>query len=58
MTITLRPGSTVMFTGDSITELRRPADEDPFGCGYPLRVAGEWCFRHPDRPMTWLNSGL
>jgi lysophospholipase L1-like esterase len=56
MTITLRPGSTVLFTGDSITDLRRPVDEDRAGCGYPLRIAGEWCFRHPDRPVTWLNT--
>jgi lysophospholipase L1-like esterase len=56
MTITLRPGSTVMFTGDSITDLRRPVDEDRSGCGYPLRIAGDWCFRNPDRPVTWLNT--
>jgi hypothetical protein len=56
MTITLRPGNTVLFTGDSITDLRRPVDEDRAGCGYPLRIAGEWCFRHPDRPVTWLNT--
>ncbi|MDT7796580.1 MAG: hypothetical protein QOI78_13, partial [Actinomycetota bacterium] len=35
MTITLKPTSTVMFTGDSITDR----------CGYPALVAGEWCFR-------------
>jgi lysophospholipase L1-like esterase len=45
-----------MFTGDSITDLRQPGDEDRFGCGYPLRIAGDWCFRHPDRPVTWLNT--
>lgn len=45
-----------MFTGDSITDLRRPVDEDRSGCGYPLRIAGDWCFRHPDRPVTWLNT--
>jgi hypothetical protein len=22
-----------------------------------VRVAGEWGLRHPDRPVTWLNSG-
>jgi len=55
MTITLRPGTTVMFTGDSITDLWRPDGEDRYG--YPLRIAGEWCFRHPDRPIAWLNTG-
>ncbi|SDW96935.1 Lysophospholipase L1 [Saccharopolyspora shandongensis] len=56
MTITLRPGSTVLFTGDSITDCQRLASEEGLGFGYPLRVAGEWGFRHPDRPVTWLNT--
>ncbi|MFG2832475.1 GDSL-type esterase/lipase family protein [Streptomyces sp. NPDC048434] len=58
MTITVRPGSTVMFTGDSITDCQRLESEDGLGLGYPLRVAGEWGFRHPDRPVTWLNSAI
>lgn len=48
MTITLRPGSTVMFTGDSITE----------SAGYSLHIAGEWGLRHPECPVTWLNTGV
>ncbi|MFI6048991.1 SGNH/GDSL hydrolase family protein [Streptomyces violascens] len=58
MTITVRPGSTVMFTGDSITDCQRVESEDGLGFGYPLRVAGEWGLRHPDRPVTWLNTGI
>lgn len=58
MTITLRPGTTVMFTGDSITDSQRLESEDGLGFGYPLRIAGEWGFRHPDRPVIWLNSGI
>ncbi|GGR10197.1 SGNH/GDSL hydrolase family protein [Streptomyces netropsis] len=58
MTITLRPGATVVFTGDSITDSRRSESEDGLGSGYPLRVAGEWGLRHPDRPVTWLNSAI
>ncbi|GES32454.1 SGNH/GDSL hydrolase family protein [Streptomyces angustmyceticus] len=58
MTITIRPGSTVMFTGDSITDCQRLASEDGLGFGYPLRVAGEWGLRSPDRPVTWLNTGI
>ncbi|MER8105600.1 GDSL-type esterase/lipase family protein [Kitasatospora sp. NPDC094016] len=57
MTITIRPGSTVMFTGDSITDCQRQQSEDGLGYGYPLRVAGEWGLRHPERPVTWLNTG-
>lgn len=58
MTITLRPGSTVLFTGDSITDSQRNESEDGLGFGYPLRIAGEWGLRHPDRPVTWLNSAI
>ncbi|MEV0231593.1 SGNH/GDSL hydrolase family protein [Nonomuraea sp. NPDC050786] len=58
MTITLRAGSTVMFTGDSITDCGRLESEDGLGSGYPLRIAGEWGLRHPDRAVTWLNSGI
>ncbi|WP_327673978.1 SGNH/GDSL hydrolase family protein [Kitasatospora sp. NBC_00458] len=58
MTITLRPGATVMFTGDSITDGLRLDSADGLGFGYPLRVAGEWGLRHPDRPVTWLNTGI
>ncbi|MFI5643119.1 SGNH/GDSL hydrolase family protein [Kitasatospora sp. NPDC051705] len=56
MTIAIRPGSTVMFTGDSITDCRRRESEDGLGYGYPLLVAGAWGHRHPDRPVTWLNT--
>ncbi|SHG27714.1 GDSL-type esterase/lipase family protein [Streptoalloteichus hindustanus] len=58
MTVTLRRGSTVVFTGDSITDSQRLESEDGLGFGYPLRIAGEWGFRHPDRPVTWLNTGV
>ncbi|MGW8975153.1 SGNH/GDSL hydrolase family protein [Streptomyces platensis] len=58
MTIIVRPGSTVMFTGDSITDCQRLESEDGLGFGYPLRIAGEWGLRHPDRPVTWLNSAI
>ncbi|MFE7541039.1 SGNH/GDSL hydrolase family protein [Streptomyces platensis] len=58
MTITVRPGSTVMFSGDSITDCQRLESEDGLGFGYPLRIAGEWGLRHPDRPVTWLNSAI
>lgn len=58
MTITLRKGSTVLFTGDSITDRQRTDSEDGLGFGYPLRVAGEWGLRHPERAMTWLNSAI
>ncbi len=58
MTITLRPGTTVMFTGDSITDGCRLDSEDGLGFGYPRGVADEWRLRHPDRPVTWLNTGI
>ncbi|MGW1840413.1 SGNH/GDSL hydrolase family protein [Streptomyces sp. BBFR2] len=58
MTLTLRPGTTVMFTGDSITDGGRRQTGDGLGTGYPLHVAGAWGLHHPDRPVTWLNTGV
>jgi lysophospholipase L1-like esterase len=58
MPITLKPHSTVMFTGDSITDCHRLDTDEPLGYGYPLRVAGQWGLLHPDRPVRWLNSGI
>ncbi|MFH8750600.1 SGNH/GDSL hydrolase family protein [Streptomyces rimosus] len=58
MTMNLRPGSTVLFTGDSITDCGRRGSEAGLGSGYPLIIAGEWGLRHPDRPVTWLNTGI
>lgn len=58
MTIALRPGSTVMFTGDSITDCQRLDSDERLGFGYPLRIAGEWGLRHPNRNVTWLNSAI
>jgi lysophospholipase L1-like esterase len=58
MTITLRPGSAVMFTGDSITDCQHLEIEQPLGWGYPLRVAGDWGYRHPERQISWHNSGI
>lgn len=52
--MTITPGSTVVFAGDSITDCQRLDSED--GLGYPLRIAGEHAFRHPDRRVTWLNT--
>jgi lysophospholipase L1-like esterase len=58
MAITLKAGSTVMFTGDSITDCHRTDTEESLGFGYPLHVAGQWGLAHPDRPVRWLNSGI
>jgi lysophospholipase L1-like esterase len=58
MPITLKPGSTVMFTGDSITDCHRRDTDESLGYGYPLRIAGQWGLLHPDRPVRWLNSGI
>ncbi|MFF4393758.1 MULTISPECIES: hypothetical protein [unclassified Streptomyces] len=50
MTLTLRPESTVMFIGDSITDSGRREGDQPLGHGYALRIVGDWGLRHPDRP--------
>lgn len=48
----------MVFTGDSIADCQRLESEDGLGFGYPLRITGEWGLRHPDRPVTWLNTGI
>ncbi|SDT35165.1 SGNH/GDSL hydrolase family protein [Microlunatus soli] len=58
MTIIVRSGTRVMFTGDSITDCRRLDTDNPLGYGYPLRVAGQWDLAHPDRSPVWMNSGI
>ncbi|MDR1512967.1 MAG: SGNH/GDSL hydrolase family protein [Propionibacteriaceae bacterium] len=58
MAIELRPGCTVMFTGDSITDCGRLLADEPLGYGYPVRVAGQWGFKHPTRDVNWLNTGV
>lgn len=48
-----------MFTGDSITDChRRDVEDQPLGYGYPLFVSALWGLAHPDRPITWLNTGV
>jgi lysophospholipase L1-like esterase len=54
----LEHSSTILFTGDSITDCERGATENPLGYGYPLRVAGAWDSARPDSRIRWLNTGL
>lgn len=59
MTIRIADGETVMFTGDSITDVWRMAPVDnPLGHGYPLFVVGRHGVRRPNSGITWLNSGV
>lgn len=58
MTLRLPAGSTVMFTGDSITDCHRLDTDEPLGYGYPLHVAGRFGAAHPERGIRWLNSGI
>ena len=58
MTITIDPGSTVLFTGDSITDCQRGATDNALGYGYPSRVAGAWGVAHSDKPVTFVNTGI
>ncbi|MER7243401.1 SGNH/GDSL hydrolase family protein [Kribbella sp. NPDC000426] len=56
--IVLADGARVMFTGDSITDCHRRDTDNPLGYGYPLRIAGQWGLRQPDRRPVWLNTGI
>jgi lysophospholipase L1-like esterase len=58
VTITLESGSTVLFTGDSITDCQRGDTDNALGYGYPLRAAGGWGAAHPERGIRFLNTGI
>lgn len=59
MTLTLTPGSTVLFIGDSITDCRRDRDNpDDLGQGYASMAAGWYAARRPGERIRFLNRGI
>ncbi|GAB3563994.1 SGNH/GDSL hydrolase family protein [Spelaeicoccus albus] len=58
--VPIDPTSTVVFTGDSITDCgrRTAAEECPLGSGFPLLVAAEWAAKHPAAAPNWVNTGV
>ncbi|MEV0385761.1 hypothetical protein [Nonomuraea sp. NPDC050643] len=58
MTITLRPGSTVVFAGESTTDCQRLPERGRPRARLPLRIAGEWGPRRPVSRRFSLKQGV
>lgn len=57
--ITIKPNSTLLFIGDSITDVdRNRADHLDLGRGYPMLVASYLLNRYPAHDLTILNRGV
>ena len=60
----LKPGSTVLFQGDSITDCgrnRETSNEKPgneLGQGYPAKIAAIWEILFPGSGVRFLNRGI
>jgi lysophospholipase L1-like esterase len=59
MTVPIRPGSTVLFIGDSITDAGRDRDDpDSLGSGYAALAAGWFTASNPGHRVRFLNRGI
>ena len=55
----LKPGSTVLFQGDSITDCGRDRQiGTDLGKGYPAKIAGIWEILFPDSGVRFVNRGI
>lgn len=59
-----KPGTTILFQGDSITDVSRkrdatgPDDTAGLGSGYPLLLAGGLLARYPEQRLRIFNRGI
>jgi lysophospholipase L1-like esterase len=58
MPFAIKPKSRVLFTGDSITDAGRRAEQAPLGQGYPRAVQGLVIARYPAHQLEFLNTGI
>jgi len=57
--IIIKPNSTVLFQGDSITDCgRNRSVPDSLGCGYAFIVAGMFSALYPEHNVKFLNRGI
>ncbi len=60
----LKPGSTVLFQGDSITDanrdrnLKTPNEPAALGHGYVFHVSAELMFKYPDLDLKFYDRGI
>jgi acyl-CoA thioesterase I len=59
VTVRIRPGDTVVFIGDSITDCGRDrADPDSLGDGYAALAAAAFTAAHPGAAVRFANRGI
>lgn len=58
MPFAIKPGSTVLFTGDSITDHGRRDNAYPLGNGYVRMIADLINARYPDHNLKIINTGI
>lgn len=59
MSLEVPLGGRVLFIGDSITDAGRDRTRaESLGCGYALMASAWFAAEHPDRHVTFLNTGI
>lgn len=54
----IQPNMTVLFQGDSITDVGRDRETDDLGRGYARIAAGLFTAKYPNMNVTFLNKGI
>lgn len=58
MALAVKPGQTVVFTGDSITDCGRRGPSAPLGDGYVRMVSEMIMARYPNQRLNIINTGI
>ena len=58
MPFAIQPNQTVLFTGDSITDCGRRAEQRPLGGGYVHMAVDLINARYPDNGCRFINTGI
>jgi len=58
MAFAIKPKSTVLFTGDSITDAGRRAENFPYGHGYMRMCMDLITARYPGHALKFINTGI
>lgn len=58
MAFAIKPGSTVLFTGDSITDADRRGNHFPLGNGYVHMAVDLITARYPGHELKFINTGI
>ena len=58
MAFAIKPGQTILFTGDSITDAGRRGEQAPMGNGYAKFAANLITARYPNHRIQFLNTGI